>query len=185
MSWLAPLATSPKIGRFQAFFSRISRANIVTGGTRNISDPKLGWYQKTSIAFPAPLSWLATLATFPKLGPFQIIVSLAPIPWLATLATSPKVGRVQKISIAFLAPTLWLAAVATSPKVGQLQKVSIAFISRANIVASGPRINGCSNVFNRISAFLIAPAIIGSAEGLPILCVRYFWWERERERERD
>ena len=27
--------------------------------------------------------------------------------------------------------------------------------------------------------------IIGSAEALPILCVRYFWWERERERERD
>ena len=26
--------------------------------------------------------------------------------------------------------------------------------------------------------------IIGSAEALPILCVRYFWWERERERER-
>ena len=24
---------------------------------------------------------------------------------------------------------------------------------------------------------------IGSAEALPILCVRYFWWERERERE--
>ena len=27
--------------------------------------------------------------------------------------------------------------------------------------------------------------IIGSAEALPILCVRYFRWERERERERD
>ena len=27
--------------------------------------------------------------------------------------------------------------------------------------------------------------IIGSAEALPILCVRYFWWERERERERE
>ena len=26
---------------------------------------------------------------------------------------------------------------------------------------------------------------IGSAEALPILCVRYFRWERERERERD
>ena len=25
--------------------------------------------------------------------------------------------------------------------------------------------------------------ILGSAEALPILCVRYFWWERERERE--
>ena len=27
--------------------------------------------------------------------------------------------------------------------------------------------------------------IIGSVEALPILCVRYFRWERERERERD
>ena len=27
--------------------------------------------------------------------------------------------------------------------------------------------------------------IIGSAEALPILCVRYFRWERERERERE
>ena len=27
--------------------------------------------------------------------------------------------------------------------------------------------------------------IIGSAEALPILCVRYFWWERERERDTD
>ena len=26
---------------------------------------------------------------------------------------------------------------------------------------------------------------IGSASALPILCVRYFWWERERERERE
>ena len=26
--------------------------------------------------------------------------------------------------------------------------------------------------------------IIGSAEALPILCVRYFWWEREREIQR-
>ena len=28
-------------------------------------------------------------------------------------------------------------------------------------------------------------SIIGSAEALPILCVRYFWWERERERQRE
>ena len=27
--------------------------------------------------------------------------------------------------------------------------------------------------------------IIGSEEALPILCVRYIWWERERERERE
>ena len=27
--------------------------------------------------------------------------------------------------------------------------------------------------------------IIGSAEALPILCVRYFWWEREREIQTD
>ena len=27
--------------------------------------------------------------------------------------------------------------------------------------------------------------IIGSAEALPILCVRYFWWERERDTEKE
>ena len=27
--------------------------------------------------------------------------------------------------------------------------------------------------------------IIGSTEALPILCVRYFWWERERQRYRE
>ena len=34
---------------------------------------------------------------------------------------------------------------------------------------------------HNLSLFLI----IGSAEALPILCVRYFWWERERERYRE
>ena len=33
-------------------------------------------------------------------------------------------------------------------------------------------------------ALSLSCGIIGSAEVLPILCVRYFWWERERERER-
>ena len=36
-----------------------------------------------------------------------------------------------------------------------------------------------------ISIIAEALPIIGSAEALPILCVRYFWWERERERERE
>ena len=32
----------------------------------------------------------------------------------------------------------------------------------------------------------VAPrSIIGSAEALPIFCVRYFWWEREREIQRE
>ena len=31
----------------------------------------------------------------------------------------------------------------------------------------------------------VSHCIIGSTEALPILCVRYFRWERERERERD
>ena len=30
----------------------------------------------------------------------------------------------------------------------------------------------------------VTHCIIGSAEALPILCVRYFWWEREREIQR-
>ena len=33
--------------------------------------------------------------------------------------------------------------------------------------------------------FTQASGIIGSAEALPILCVRYIWWERERYRERE
>ena len=33
--------------------------------------------------------------------------------------------------------------------------------------------------------WLFEPVIIGSAEALPILCVRYFWWEREREIQRE
>ena len=32
---------------------------------------------------------------------------------------------------------------------------------------------------------MVIVLIIGSAEALPILCVRYFRWERERERERE
>ena len=37
ISRLATLATSPKLGRLQNMFNYISRANIVTSGTRNIS----------------------------------------------------------------------------------------------------------------------------------------------------
>ena len=33
--------------------------------------------------------------------------------------------------------------------------------------------------------FFFCQCIIGSAEALPILCVRYFWWERERDTERE
>ena len=36
VSWLVALATSPNFGRRQKLFNRISRANIVTSGTRNI-----------------------------------------------------------------------------------------------------------------------------------------------------
>ena len=32
---------------------------------------------------------------------------------------------------------------------------------------------------------ILPSPIIGSAEALPILCVRYFWWEREREIQRE
>ena len=92
------------------------------------------------IAFLAPISWLAALATSPTVGRLQkiSIAFLAPISWLAALATSPRVGRLQKISIAFLAPISWLAALATSPKLGRLQK-NFNRISRANIVTSGTR----------------------------------------------
>ena len=36
---------------------------------------------------------------------------------------------------------------------------------------------------HKISQMLAQEHIIGSAEALPILCVRYNWWERERESE--
>ena len=35
------------------------------------------------------------------------------------------------------------------------------------------------------SLFSAPTLIIGSAEALPILCVRHFWWERERDTERE
>ena len=37
ISWLAALAPSPKLGRLQGIFNRISRASIVSSGTRTIS----------------------------------------------------------------------------------------------------------------------------------------------------
>ena len=37
--------------------------------------------------------------------------------------------------------------------------------------------------FERPFLFIIGMFIIGSAEALPILCVRCFWWEREKERD--
>ena len=144
ISWLVALATSPKFGRLQKIFNCISPANIVTSGTCNTS--KVCRLQKISIAFLAPISWLAALATSPKLGRFQShfsrqyrdqrhsqhlqslvdfkkfsIAFLVPISWLAALATLPKLFRLQKISIAFLAPISWLAALATSPKLGRFQ----------------------------------------------------------------
>ena len=61
ISWLAALATSPKLGRLEKTFNRISRTNIVTSGTRNISKAWSTW--KLSIAFLAPISWPAALAS--------------------------------------------------------------------------------------------------------------------------
>ena len=130
-------------------FNRISCANIVTSDTRNISKawstsknfqshfsrqyrdwrhsqhPKLGRLEKLSIAFLAPISWLAPLATSPNVGRLEKISKisvafLAPISWLAPLATSPNVGRLQKISIASPAPISWLAALASSSMVFQI-----------------------------------------------------------------
>ena len=46
-----------------------------------------------------------------------------------------------------------------------------------------PKRNLTHNLFFYFQKFLVS--IIGSAEALPILCVRYFWWERERERYRE
>ena len=43
----------------------------------------------------------------------------------------------------------------------------------------------CAMYWFFVISFFFNFRIIGSAEALPILCVRYFRWERERERERD
>ena len=97
ISWLAALATSPNVGRLQKTLNRISRAYIVTSGTRNISKR---W--STSKNFESHFSrqyrdqrhsqHLQTLVDFKKVS----IAFLAPISWLAPLATSPNVGRLQK-----------------------------------------------------------------------------------------
>ena len=95
-------------------FNRISRTNIVTGGTRNVFK---AW--STSKKFQSHFSrqcrdwwhshFLRSLVDFKKIS----IAFLAPISWPAALAASPRVGRLQKVSIAFVAPILWLAALAS------------------------------------------------------------------------
>ena len=45
ISWLAALATSPKLGRLQKIFNRISRANIVTSDIILATFPKLDRFQ--------------------------------------------------------------------------------------------------------------------------------------------
>ena len=98
-------------------FNRISCANIVSSGTRNISRTCMIWKKIFKHVF-APFLWLAVLATSPKLGQPQKIsvVFLAPISWQAPLTTSPTLGWLQKIFIAFLAPISWLSALVPSPK---------------------------------------------------------------------
>ena len=141
------------------FCNRVSRANIVTSAPRNISRNCL----KFSIAFLAPISWPAALATSPKFGRLQnnfISISRGDIVTLLALVTSPKLGRLQKhfnrisrsnivtsdilniskawstfkkMSIALLAPISWLATLATSPKFDRHQN-NFNHISRGNSV---------------------------------------------------
>ena len=72
LSWVAVLATSPKLGQLKTKLICISRANLVTGVTRNIS--KALSTSKNSIPFLAPISWVTALAIFPKLGRLQKVI---------------------------------------------------------------------------------------------------------------
>ena len=123
ISSLAALATSPKIGRLQKVFNCFSRTNTVTSDACNISKAWFFW-----IAFLAPLSWLAELATSPKLGRFQSHVSHQYYDCGTRNISQSKAWSTSK---------------------------NFNRISFANIVTSGTGniSNGCSNVFNRISAF--------------------------------
>ena len=59
-----------------------------------------------------------------------------------------------------------------------LSKTRNNWITQFGSASWNPKFNG--------SHFGLPPSsIIGSAEALPILCVRYFRWERERERDTD
>ena len=120
-------------------FNRISRATIVTSGTRNISkawstSKKIQSHFSRQYRDQRDSQHFQSLVDFKKFS----IAFLPPISWLAALATSPKLGRLQKILVAFLAPISWLAALATSPKLGRLEK-KFNRISRANIVTSSTR----------------------------------------------
>ena len=154
ISWLAP---SQHLQDLFKIVNRITRANIVTSGPRNFSKV---WGQNISIAYLAPITWLAALATCARIVENFPIAFLAPIFWLALLATSPRTVQnfqshfsrqyrdyrhsqhlqslvdFEKFSIAFLTPISWLALLTTSPKFGRL-KTKFNRISRANIVTSG------------------------------------------------
>ena len=161
ISWLAALATSPKLVRLQKNFYRISRAIIVTSGTRNISkrwstSTIFNCISRANIVTSGTRniseSW-STSKNFNRISRANIVTSGTrniSKAWSRGCCGPPKkkvffggtqhplLGRIQKISIAFLAPISWLAALATSPKLVRLQK-NFYRISRAIIVTSGTR----------------------------------------------
>ena len=164
-------------------FNRISSANIgtSTGATRYIS--KRWSTSKISIAFLAPISWLAALATSPNLGRLQkifnrifraIIVTSATRNISKAWSTSKNFNRISRANNIVTSSTRNISKRwSTSKNFNRISRANIVTsgtrniskawptsknynrISRANIVTSCTRItlNGCSIFFIRISAF--------------------------------
>ena len=111
-----------------------------------------------AMGFLAPILWPAALATSPKLGRLQkiSIAFLAPIPWLAplVLATFPKLGRLQKNFNRISRAHIVTRGTRNISKAWSTSK-NFNRISRANIVTSGTRniskAWSTSKNFNRIS----------------------------------
>ena len=93
--------------------------------------------KQNSIAFLAPISWLALLAISPKLGRLQRIQSHFSRQYCEKRFSQLLLSLFdyRQISIAFLAPISWPALLATSRKLGRLQKI-FNRISRASIVTT-------------------------------------------------
>ena len=146
-------------------FNRISRANIVTSATRNISkawstSKNFNRISRANIVTSATRyiskRW-STSKNFNRISRANIVtsatrniskvwstwtnfnrISRANIVTSATRYISKAWVDFKKNSIAFLAPVSWLVALATSPKLGRLW-TNFNRISRANIVTSATR----------------------------------------------
>ena len=155
ISWLAALATAPKLGRLQKIFNRISRANFVISDTRNISK---AWVVFNRISRPNIVTrgtrniskrW----STSKKFS--TAFLTPISITWLAAHATSPKLGRLQKNSIAFLALIQWLATHPTFPNLIRLHGLHFSRHYRDQRPSQHLQGSVDFKIFNRISRVTI------------------------------